>query len=96
MDDIRSQCDELIANEKIDKAIALGMLRVLHSMECLQRESEHSRQLEVNELTHQLSILKMQNKTGEIEARITKRESEAKNMAAAFNALNLQLTTKKK
>ena len=56
---IRSQCNQLIANETIDKETALGIMQLQFSMEHLVLSTYHAKQHEVEQLNNELKLVQM-------------------------------------
>lgn len=56
---LRAQCDTLIADERIDKAVALGIIKLFHSAETMLREQHFASQQEAEKLRHDLHLLEV-------------------------------------
>jgi hypothetical protein len=61
MEQVKEDCEILIASDTMDKSHALGIMRIQHAMESSLLVLEHEKQTEINELNYQIRLL--QNKS---------------------------------
>lgn len=61
MEQVKSDCDKLIASETMDKNHSLGIMRVQHAMENLLLMLEHDKITEINELNYEIRLLQTDN-----------------------------------
>tara|TARA_B100001741_G_scaffold313530_1_gene320135 strand:- start:421 stop:858 length:438 start_codon:yes stop_codon:yes gene_type:complete len=57
MEQVKEDCEKLIASETMDKDHALGMMRIQHAMENLLLMLEHEKLTEINDLNHEIRLL---------------------------------------
>ena len=63
---LRSQCDALVAGENIDKAVALGILKLFHVAETMMRELRFSKDQELEKLRHEIAVIQMLHRNAEM------------------------------
>lgn len=63
---LRSQCDALVSGENIDKAVALGILKLFHVAETMMRELRFSKDQELEKLRHEIAVIQMLHRNAEM------------------------------
>jgi hypothetical protein len=54
---LREQCDALVGGEKIDKEVALGVMRLFHQAETATLALRHEKEQEAARLKHELELM---------------------------------------
>lgn len=62
---LRAQCDGLLANPTVEKDVALGILRLLHSAQTMLLELRHAKDQEADRLRHELELLRVTHRSAE-------------------------------
>lgn len=62
---LRTQCDGLLAIPTVEKDVALGILRLLHSAQTMLLELRHAKDQEADRLRHELELLRVTHRSAE-------------------------------
>ena len=63
---LRSQCDELLASEHVDKAIALAIQRLFHTAETTMLDLRHTKDHEIERLRHDLELARVTHRNADM------------------------------
>lgn len=63
---LHRQCDAIVGTEQVDKTVALGIVRLLHSAETMLLELRHAKDQEIERLRHDLAVVTMGRKYAEM------------------------------
>ena len=63
---IRSKCDALIENERVDKDVALGILKLFHEVETMMLELRHRKDEQLERMRHELDLSRMNHRNSEM------------------------------
>lgn len=81
---LRTQCDALISGEHVDKAAALGILKLFQRAETMMLEMRFAKDQELENLRHELRLVQMMNKHNKM---LESLASDTTQLRAQFEAL---------
>ena len=106
IEDIRRRAAKLIADEKIDKDAAIGVLRLLHDLETLLLRAQHEKETENQKLRNQLEVAQLTQKHAQMLESLSvdvaklrrdsdTRDAELKRMDSNLQQVSSAMTKKK-
>ena len=80
VEDLRKQCEQLTADESVQKDAALNIVKLYHGMETLLLHANHERKCENAFLKHELAMTRLAHKNADLVSSVTDDMSRIRSM----------------